>query len=93
MFVAICPQLLHKSIKHACSINRSLKCIEQAKAYSVFLSGEGLEPRPFVRFGRVMTCCFRLVTGTSAFAIFKVIDCEIHAIYQGRKVVEVQKTP
>jgi hypothetical protein len=29
----------------------------------VFFSEEGLEPRPFVRFGRVIACFFRLITG------------------------------
>jgi hypothetical protein len=41
-----------------------------------------VQPRPFVRFGRLMACFFSACHGTSAFAIFKVIDRDLHAIFK-----------
>jgi hypothetical protein len=56
-----------------------------------FSSGEGLQPRPFVRFGRVMACFFSARHGTSAFAIFKVIDRDLHAIFKVERSPKFKK--
>jgi hypothetical protein len=63
------PNSISKSNRHpcACSIKRSLKTHGAGRVYIVcvffFFSGEGLAPRPFVRFGRVMARFFQLVAG------------------------------
>jgi hypothetical protein len=47
------------------------KCIETAKAFIFSSSGEGLQPRPFVQFGRV-SVPFLYEYGTRAFVNFRV---------------------
>jgi hypothetical protein len=48
----------------------------------VFFSGEGLEPRPFVRFARVIARFFSSDHRLHAFAIFKVIDLDLNPIFK-----------
>jgi hypothetical protein len=56
----------------------------------MFFSGEGLEPRPFVRFGRVMAC-FSSDHRLRAFAIFKVIGRDLHAIFKVERSASCKK--
>jgi hypothetical protein len=48
-------------------------------------------PRPFVRFGRMMACFFSSDHRLRAFAIFKVIGRDLHAIFKVERSLSCEK--
>jgi hypothetical protein len=58
----------------------------------MFFSGEGLEPKPFIRFGHVMAR-FSSDHRLRAFVIFKVIGRDLRAIFKVERSFSCKKTP